>query len=350
MLNVMCEMLWNPLSETKNSAGRRPGRYNVAPPLTEGVSNPAAKVENRRAMKAPSFTKLILKLAVVAVVAYGSVVPAQAGRGPASERNQLRRFTYQRCTNETLDGVARLLGVPTSDLEKWNRNSIASVGGRKSFRRGVSRVVYYSRTPFLRESVGRPSSGSLVGGMNLDCDGDDRGQGWVVSVDRNSLYGTPETIRNIYNSAKRYRAYFRDRGLKFVPLSIGDISKPSGGPLPPHVSHQSGRDVDIGIILKSGNSSGRFLHANPSSMDLLRTWVMLKSFIDTSDVRYIFMHKSLADAIKTYVSKIYAKQRPLLRKYIAAFAPDGVIRPDYEHSSHVHVRFRCPKGDKRCID
>ena len=289
-------------------------------------------------------------LTMIAAIGVLTAAAGGADARPAPKQGQLRRFTYQRCTSETLEAVSRLLGVSQTDLEKWNRGSIVSTGGRKSFRKGVSRVIYYSRAAFPRESVGRPSSGTLVGGMNLDCDGDDRGQGWVVSVDRSDLYGTPETIRNIYNAAKRYRAYFRDRGLKFVPLSIGDISRPSGGPLPPHVSHQSGRDVDVGIILKSGNASGRFLHANPSNMDPLRTWVMLKSFIDTSDVRYIFIHRGLADALKTYISKIYARQRPLLRKYLGAFAPDGVIRPDAEHSSHVHIRFRCPKGDRRCVE
>ncbi len=254
------------------------------------------------------------------------------------------RFTYSICHNDTVKTVAELLGVSEEDLRRWNQNTVR----RGRFVKGTRRVTYYAQKGYQQESIGRASSGRLVGGVNLDCDGDDRGSGWVVLARRVNTYGTPETIHNIQQAGKAYRSYFRSRKQKYPPLAIGDLSRRDGGPLPPHLSHQSGRDVDVGVINVGNRTPGAFIHTTPKTMDTLKTWVMLKSFLDTGEVQYIFMARSLAGEIKTYVSRIYAKDQRKRRHYLKFF-DTHVISGDGEHYSHVHIRFKCPKGDKQCI-
>lgn len=254
------------------------------------------------------------------------------------------RFTYSICHNDTVKSVAELLGVSEEDLRRWNQNTVR----RGRFVKGTRRVTYYARKGYQQESIGRASSGRLVGGVNLDCDGDDKGSGWVVLARRVNTYGTPETIRNIQLAGKAYRTYFRSRKQKYPPLAIGDLSRRDGGPLPPHLSHQSGRDVDVGVINVGNKTPGAFIHTTPKTMDTLKTWVMMKSFLDTGEVQYIFMARSLANEIRTYVSRIYAKDARKRRHYLRFF-DNHVIAGDGEHYSHIHIRFKCPKGDKQCI-
>ncbi len=255
------------------------------------------------------------------------------------------RQTYRLCHYDTVQTASEFLDVPEKDLLRWNK---ALIRGNK-FRKGVTRIIFYSSKKLTSESVGRPSSGRLVGGVSLDCDGDDKGFGWIISSQRTNIYGTPETIRNIRKAALDYRNYFKGRGMPYVPLAIGTLSQRHGGELPPHASHQSGRDVDVGVILTDGNKPGTFATADRLNMDDLRTWVMLKSFLDTGDVQYIFMHRALVDEIKTYVKKIYRSNNKLLRKYLQMFKEDGVIEGDAYHSSHIHIRFKCPRGDRKCV-
>ncbi len=268
-----------------------------------------------------------------------TIVPA-AGQA----QNVRMKHTYHVCRNDTVESVAELLGVSETDLRRWNRNSIR--GDR--FRPGTQGAVFYSETPYVQESVGRPNGGSLVGGVNLDCDGDDMGSGWNIGVQRVNMYGTPETIRAVRTAAKAYRNYFSGRGTKYIPLAIGNLSRRDGGALPPHLSHQSGRDVDIGIILLGNNRPGHFANATPSSMDYLRTWVMLRSFLDTGAVQYIFIHRNLAAELERYVERIYAGDHRKRDRYLRYFRT-SVIQGDDDHSSHVHIRFVCPAGDRRCI-
>lgn len=282
---------------------------------------------------------LAIFLSAAVPLSAGAQTPGQKAVGSAR-----LKFTYHVCRNDTVRSVAELLGVSESDLRRWNHSAIS--GNR--FKPGTQRAVYYAERAWAQESVGRPNDGSLVGGVNLDCDGDDRGSGWIINAQRVNMYGTPETVRAVRTAAKAYRNYFTSRGSRYVPLAVGNLSRREGGPLPPHASHQSGRDVDIGIIRVNGNTPGHFANASPSSMDNLRTWVMLKSFLDTGEVQFIFVHRDLKAELREYVERIYVADRRKQARYLEFFE-GPLIQGDGEHSSHVHIRFRCPDNDRRCI-
>jgi len=259
-------------------------------------------------------------------------------------KGQKQYYTIQ--SGDTFESIAETLGVPASDLKKWNPRFAKA----KSLPKGA-KLVYYGRK-MKPESVGSPSNGRLIMGKSLDPDRDKKGVGWVISAQRENVYGTPDTIAYIKYCASAYRSYF-PKG-KAQPIVIGDISKKGGGPLPPHKSHQSGRDVDIGFIVKGAQqaaANGVFVQATPDSVDLAKQWILTKCFLDLDATTHIFMEASIVEALKQYVMKLYKKNKQMLKKYLQYF-PGGSkakIAPDDEHRSHMHVRFACPKNNKRCI-
>ena len=66
-------------------------------------------------------------------------------------------------------------------------------------------------------------------------------------------------------------------------------------------AHQHGRDVDMGYVLKGELADEiKFRSANEGNLDVRRTWALIKSFLDTGEVRYIFMDYSLQKLVYEY--------------------------------------------------
>ena len=49
-------------------------------------------------------------------------------------------------------------------------------------------------------------------------------------------------------------------------LPVGDLSRRRGGFFPPHVSHQNGRDADIGFYLRKGHNTKYLKYATPRTL------------------------------------------------------------------------------------
>ena len=241
---------------------------------------------------------------------------------------------------EDLAAVARRLGVSVKDLRQWNRLRTDKVPAGKNLRYCVPRVT---------GSVGTPSSGKLIGGVSIDKDGDFEGPGFVIGEGRTRLFGTPQTVRHVKACMAAYRAAFPDRR-KAPPVNIGDLSAKGGGPVGPHLSHESGRDVDIGYLTRPPQSRGAFDREarGEKDLDLPKQWVVTKCFLDNPELKAIFMGSGVASALKQYVTKVYRKRPSLKQKYLSALA--RLVVPDSEHLTHMHVRFKCPKTDKACRD
>jgi murein endopeptidase len=267
-----------------------------------------------------------------------------------ARRRVARKFwqRYRVFKGEKLAQIAAILKVSEADLKRWNRL------GRKRVKPG-RRLKYYG--PKRRsESKGRPNKGSLVGGVNLDGDGDNMGIGFALAKRRVATWGTPELIKLLRQCGRVYRGYFSIGKGPSIP--IGDLSLRHGGPLRPHVSHQSGRDVDIGFIRKRSIKAGHFTNTKAKQMDMYKQWVLLKCFLDSPKTQKVFMERSLVKAMKAYITKLYnpkgrkrRKRVKKLRKYLAFFSgkKKRVIRPDNAHRSHMHVRIHCAKNDGKCV-
>lgn len=279
----------------------------------------------------------VFLLSVVFLPLMGEAKPAKAATSKPFN-------AYKVGKGETLQEIAEILGVTVADLKKWNH-----LKGEK-LRPGM--VLRYRGPKLVPQSIGSPASGRLVGGVNIDPDGDNKGLGWVIAERREATYGTPETVRALRHCCAQFRSHFSRA--KADPIVIGDLSKRSGGPLPPHKSHQSGRDVDIGYVLKTRSRSpedGVLRHATPATLDLEKQWFLTKCFLDKPETQLIFMEASIVNALKDYLRRIYKKRALLLRKYLQYFPGGGnaKIVADDEHTSHMHVRFKCPKSSKQCV-
>ena len=264
--------------------------------------------------------------------------PKSAARAAAPSAPKRTQQTYVVGRGDTLPRIAQALGVTVAELRRWN--------GLKVERVSAGRRLKYFGAAAHPESIGRPSSGSLRGGARLSFDG----PGWTMSRDRTRVFGTPETVRYVTGCMKAYRKAYK----KGPAVNIGDLSGHDGGPAEPHVSHQSGRDVDIGFLTRPPQSPGRFDReaTGESSLDVDKQWFLVKWFLDYTPVGAIFMDWGVVGALKAHVEKVYKKNGKLRRTYLARFpsSVSGTLKADSDHRTHMHVRFKCPRGNRRCIE
>ncbi|MDF2695696.1 MAG: putative penicillin-insensitive murein endopeptidase [Labilithrix sp.] len=184
-------------------------------------------------------------------------------------------------------------------------------------------------------SIGRAHGGVLVAGVRMP-----EGANWEV-VHPGLAWGTRETVDALAHAIDAVAARFPDTPRAFV----GDLSAKSGGHLHPHVSHQSGRDVDVGYYLTEGHRW--YATANASTLDRARSWHLLRTLIADSDVDLILVDLQVQRLLKAHALEIGEdpawldqvfqaggkSQRPLI------FHANG-------HATHFHVRFYSPAAQE----
>ncbi len=157
-------------------------------------------------------------------------------------------------------------------------------------------------------------------------------------------FGSTHTIRTIQTALSTLRS---EKGV-WKEVMIGDISLPSGGPISPHVSHQSGRDIDIRLMLAEGVDRDTVPVA-PSSVDWDATWTMVQSFLETGAVHVLFL--DFERQSRLHAAALRAGVHPTAAdrwfEWPTRGGP-GVIRHESGHRAHVHIRLRCGHDEPRC--
>ncbi len=235
---------------------------------------------------------------------------------------------------DTLTGIAAqydlsveaLLELQKEPLEDPNR-----IRPGERVRIVVQGPVLPAFRPFDPERV---EGDRLVAGMQLP-------PGAHYHVKRPHLaWGTPHTVRLIQKAIDRYRRR-RPGGPK---IFVGDISKRGGGKLPPHLSHRAGRDVDIGYVRRGKNANNpRFTVVDDRTLDVPRTWELVKAFLETNEVRFIFMDYRVQKKLYEYARSQGVPKETLdeLFQYPRGrHRAHGIIRHWRSHRDHFHVRFR----------
>ncbi|MCA9711865.1 MAG: penicillin-insensitive murein endopeptidase [Myxococcales bacterium] len=144
-------------------------------------------------------------------------------------------------------------------------------------------------------------------------------------------YGTPKTIELVEQAVAQYKRHHRGA----PKVVVGDISRKGGGALRPHVSHQTGRDIDLGYVLR-GSEGAR-------SIDVPRTWALLRAFLDTQQVVYVFVDYRIQQQLYEHAKAQGVSSRELdeLFQYPHGRGrAHGIIRHWPSHQWHFHVRFR----------
>ncbi|MEZ4380351.1 MAG: penicillin-insensitive murein endopeptidase [Nannocystaceae bacterium] len=196
-------------------------------------------------------------------------------------------------------------------------------------------------------SVGAPNAGLLEDGVQLPHS--------PLYVRRNPaiMYGSAATISRLQAAIYRFRRAYRYTG----DLVVADLSRREGGRLPPHRSHQSGRDVDIWLPTLRGAYDRRYLaedrRPSPEQVNWFAAWGLIESLLAGGGVRYVFLSEELHDPLfragemmgATPAELAHIQRRPGdLRPVVNA-----PIRDAPGHTGHIHVRFVCAEDEPRCL-
>ena len=230
-----------------------------------------------------------------------------------------------------LGGAAALLGAG-SPVRR------ASVAIPRGVRRGLGHFARPQR-PCESESVGKPWRGSLRCAQPLSPYG-------RLALHSSSAYGTAQTLAALRKASDA----LEDQDPDGPPIDVFDLSGPGGGRSAYHLSHQSGRDVDLGYLYLDGFRPANWNAPAPlDEFDAARTWMLLEALIRTGEVQRVFIDYELQAPLYAEAMKTQSRWAALLFQYPRGPSePHGLIRHFRNHRSHLHVRFRCPPGSHAC--
>lgn len=206
---------------------------------------------------------------------------------------------------------------------------------------GMVLEVPLSVTKKDTQSVGAPHAGKLFAGEKMPT-----GPGWIIKQPQ-LAYGTSETINQIVRCIGSVQKKYKNT----PDIVIGHLSKKLGGKFKPHKSHASGRDVDIGYY-HTGIEPKQFVKVN-GNLDANRTNHLIECLVDSGNTQYIFIDTYIQKALYhnfkkrgfglDFLTKVFQYPQPEGKQL-------GIIRHEKGHDDHMHVRFFCPEGDKKCHD
>jgi len=188
-------------------------------------------------------------------------------------------------------------------------------------------------------SVGFPDNGRLRSGVQIP--------------DNPELY-TVRNVEHAYGSShaigvlQQAIATFRVRTGYDQPIYLWDMSMRSGGRYGPHRSHRSGRDIDIGLPLQA--QLKRIPGQVPKkSVDWTALWHMVRAFIETGEVRYVFLSR-IQQANLYRAAKACGASNEELDHWLQfpRFKKVAVVRDAPGHTGHLHVRFLCGPDEADC--
>ncbi len=188
--------------------------------------------------------------------------------------------------------------------------------------------------------VGPPQSGWLVNGVQLP-----ENDYYRLRLPPSS-YGTTYAVEAVLRGIVLFEA----RADYDRPLTFGSMSWRHGGPLTGHVSHQSGRDLDIGLPLQLKYQQG--VGVKPDRVDWEVTWKLITAMFDTKDVVVVFLDYDLQEPLYKAAARLgaSAEDRKRYLQYPRGAQAPGLIRHSPGHDSHVHIRFACGPYEMECAD
>ena len=263
---------------------------------------------------------------------------AKPGHAPHASRSDDAQYSYVVKKGDSLAKIAKKTGVSVEDLKRNNPALKKNPNRLRVGQRIVLRVRRFEVTS--GQSHGLPNNGLLTHGIELK-----PGKGYKIQRQKRS-YGTALTVGTLMDAFDAFMdKYPSDPG--FV---VGDLSAEGGGYLSPHLSHQSGRDVDISYIAKNA-SKAMFQKMNADNFDAERNWYFIDYLLRTKKLVYIFVDYELqkllyAQALKRGYTEESLREVMQYPRSISNHV--GIIRHARGHADHLHVRFVCQPGDKDC--
>ncbi len=236
--------------------------------------------------------------------------------------------------------------------------SLATVAEARPTRHSTQKKRVAVDTPARREqvapvertrdrSIGAPWSGRLQAPARFP-----RGEGYVIRRPTRA-FGTRTTVDFIRDAVTNTLETFP----KVHVLAIGDISAESGGAITEHHSHQSGRDVDVGLFYKKKPAGypASFVRATETNLDSAATWKLIWEFAKTAPedggAQIMFLDYEVQGMVYRWAKDHDVSEQRLDRVFQyphGRSSANGVVRHFPNHDNHVHVRFKCRDRDTTC--
>ena len=239
---------------------------------------------------------------------------------------------------ETLSLIAERYGVSTAEIVRWNDDVDP---GRISTGRELR--VWARRDDPPSVSRGRVDRGALVEGVELPSH-----PGYVVRDPERAW-----VTRHVATLLARGFDAVLQRDADAPRVQIRDASRPGGGRLREHHSHQSGRDVDLVYYQRrcpSGVCNRRWME--PEMLDAGLQWALLEPWLRSGAVEYVFIDHALQEPLWEAARASGATREELAAWFQwprARHVRHGIIRHVRRHDEHLHVRFACAPHDTECV-
>ena len=202
--------------------------------------------------------------------------------------------------------------------------------------------------PGLEGSLGVPQSGVHTAPVELPA----KGPGFLRYRPKSPHYwGNPRLITALGDAAKSVHEAFPQS----PPLYIGDISSKTGGKIPGHRSHRTGRDADLLLYVTTPSGapirSPGFVSLDTDGLgkvngtedwirlDVERNWHLVKSLVEHPQigVQWLFVSRGIEALLVDYA--IARGEDPELVWH----AETVMLQPadSTPHADHFHIRIAC---------
>lgn len=330
----------------------------------------------------------------------------------------LQSISHERIPGETLKDIASLYHVSQTDLERWNPHASVEADPRETLRvyTTLPALVRREETYVVKSGEGwdsiseelgirvrdlkafnphvsRPTKGDMLSnwveveqepprapsavstGMFHFPKGTIAGggpsNGWLENAVQlvpsrwcdvrcaAHAYGTDHTLTKLLEAL----AAFRERTKYTGQIMIGDISRRHGGEYGPHLSHQSGRDIDIWLIPLGGHYRQGCPHCGTNDCrpepDTEVNWDLTWRLVQALDELPKVNNRSVIEMIflsapqqkQLLAAAIRAKTDAATLKRMIQFPRKGwpaLVQDSPGHDHHMHARFRCGPDDTLC--
>jgi penicillin-insensitive murein endopeptidase len=213
----------------------------------------------------------------------------------------------------------------------------------------------FQRAPYslMSLSVGYPNQGWQLRPKRLR----DTPYLRVREGSRDAAFGHPALVLMLRRSAAQIGQ--RHAGSLLV---VGDVSVESGGPLSGHVSHQSGRDADVGFYVRTRkgtpvvperftafDANGIAKNGSGLRFDDARNWLLVEAWVKDprAGLAHVFVSRELRQRLLAHAREQGRPHEVIEQAAQLLKQPPGVS----PHDDHFHVRIACPKRHERiCHD
>lgn len=262
-----------------------------------------------------------------------------------------RKYEYWVQPGDTWWKIGTSFGVDSRDLRAMNWSSPQRLQVGEKVELWIDPVVYLwtssEHDPHIPENVrlgavgiGPPQNGRLVNGVQLPAH-----PAYSLKLPP-SAYGTTHAVAHVVHAMDKFAETAGYQG----KLMVGSMSGKHGGPLTPHKSHQSGRDLDIRLPLLADVAP--YAPIVPSRVDWRALWKLLEAFDSTGQVVIVFLDYAMQEHLYKAAAAMGVdeeRRKQMIQWPRGNKANLGLVRHSPGHEGHIHIRFTCGPNEPECV-